>query len=106
MAPEKGMKLCSRCRQSKPATEYYRYKPAKDGLRYQCKTCQLQVKRERRGTQTQRQYQPKETCLRCRKRKLLSQFHSHSRRKSGRCQLCIKCHKEIAGERVKQKQIA
>ena len=92
---ETKIKRCGRCQQSKAATEFHGKKRAKDGLQSQCKSCQHQTQRERRGTQTRRQWQPKETCLRCRKRKLLSQFHTHSRRKSGRCQLCKECHKEI-----------
>lgn len=33
-------KRCSRCREMRPLTDYYKSKAAKDGLQHRCKTCQ------------------------------------------------------------------
>lgn len=34
------MKKCSRCKEEKPLSEYYKKKNTSDGLYYHCKTCQ------------------------------------------------------------------
>ena len=36
---EKGTKVCSRCRQEKPLSEFYTSNTTKDGYRPQCKEC-------------------------------------------------------------------
>lgn len=33
------MKVCNKCKISKPLTEYAKFKMSKDGLRYYCKSC-------------------------------------------------------------------
>ena len=35
------MKQCSKCKQGKPLSEFYRQKKNKDGLYYSCKSCIL-----------------------------------------------------------------
>ena len=37
---DNDVKICFKCKQNKPITEYYKDMSKSDGLRYICKTCQ------------------------------------------------------------------
>lgn len=50
----KHEKVCWDCKLSKPLTEYYNNKSAKDGLNTQCKECNLAYRRKYYATNTQK----------------------------------------------------
>lgn len=82
------MKKCSRCGETKPASEFYRSKRSKDGLDRRCKSCE----RERKEALN---YEPRttgeKTCSRCRRTLHVSQFSKNRRRKDGLDSWCKTC---------------
>ena len=57
---EKGTKICSRCKQEKPLTDFYASVNAKDGYRPQCIECSKQSSREAQQRKKERDAQVKE----------------------------------------------
>ena len=43
------MKTCTNCKQTKPSSDYSKYRRAKDGLQSYCKDCEKEYKKEYRG---------------------------------------------------------
>jgi len=39
-------KICTKCKQLKPVTEFYKYKTSKDGLMCQCKNCKIEYSKQ------------------------------------------------------------
>ncbi len=35
------MKICYKCKEEKPISEFHKNKKTKDGLRYECKSCNI-----------------------------------------------------------------
>lgn len=47
--PTEKQKRCKDCQRVKPASQFYRDKSLRDGLRSRCKPCEQQVERGRKG---------------------------------------------------------
>ena len=52
-----GWKVCSKCREEKPVSEFSRNRNEPDGRCYQCKTCDRVYQQSAEGNATNRQYQ-------------------------------------------------
>ena len=81
----KQTKICNKCRQRKPLTDYHKHPKSPDGYTYVCKTCDVLVRQEMRlaNDREQRQRREKERigklvrgiCLKCGKKRLLPVRH-------------------------------
>jgi len=53
------MKICNKCKETKPLTEYYKRSASKDGLFYQCKTCKGKTAAKWQQTDKYKKYKAK-----------------------------------------------
>ena len=111
------MKICSRCNQEKPDSEFYQRKNRNSGKTSMCKECTLQYMKERRDVLIDQinQYKENKGCQKCgEKRFYLLDFHhnnpdekeftisNHTRKtfenllsEIEKCSvLCANCHRE------------
>ncbi|KKL22649.1 hypothetical protein LCGC14_2433320, partial [marine sediment metagenome] len=89
-------KTCSKCGRNKPASEFYRNKGGRDGLRTDCKACVQERKKRmeivRPPTDTIR------TCTKCGQEKLIVEFPFSSIHSTGYRPHCLEC-KQDAGRK-------
>lgn len=93
-------KLCSKCLQEKPKTEFYKRDRTEDGLQYHCKECVKNNRKrlyyEEKGTIPRLKPKAEEgfkCCNRCLEIKPLEQFYSRKSTKDGKQGSCIECWK-------------
>ena len=73
-------KVCKKCYQNKPLTEYHKDKSTSDGYRHVFKSCRLNVSKQFRDNNKQissnRIYTENDvkTCSKCKERKLYTEF--------------------------------
>ncbi len=92
--------ICSKCKVSKPTSEFSKHSRSKDGLRYRCKSCERDYQRKWR--EANREYnnanpecQPEiKVCSRCNVFKPCSEFPKDMKRKGGRRGVCNSCVRE------------
>jgi len=75
------MKVCSKCKETKDLNEFGKDRRAKDGLRYQCKTCANEATRQRPRKKAEF------TCKKCGKTKLVDYYHNRNRK----TEFCVNC---------------
>jgi hypothetical protein len=89
------MKTCSKCKVSKPFSEYYKDKSRNAGLTLLCKECFKE--RARKYSERYRQtpsYKTTKTCYKCKVSKTISDFCLDKHRKDGRSSCCKECARE------------
>ena len=77
-------KVCKKCKQNKPLTEYHKDKSISDGYRNVCKSCRVIVNKDYRDNNRQinanRIYTEKDVkpCHKCKKLKLYTEFYKNA----------------------------
>ena len=83
------MKQCSKCKETKPFSDFHKNKTKKDGCQSHCKQCVVSpssYKRQELGKQGLKM------CQKCKETKPFSDFHKDKTRKDGcrsRCKQCL-----------------
>lgn len=104
VASTTGFKICTKCEEEKPTTEFYKSSGHKDGIQSTCKMCTRDIDKER-SSKRQESYRlshPKETvdtthrvCSKCKIDKPIEQFWKDNSNKTyGRMSICIECRKK------------
>jgi 5-methylcytosine-specific restriction endonuclease McrA len=90
-------KQCTKCKETKSRSEFYKDKTKKDGLDSRCKPCKSEYQQERAKNLVHQTPDTKQ-CTKCKEIKAASEFHNHKIGKDGlksRCKLCTsKCERE------------
>jgi hypothetical protein len=94
-------KLCSRCKQWKYESDFYRHRRLKDGLSLRCRECESKrLGRKTKGGRRSLRYEDshrlvngvkEKLCNKCRKWKTESEYHKHRATKDGLASRCKKC---------------
>lgn len=98
-------KVCTHCKESKPASEFHRHRGNPDGLHSWCKECRSsRTKEERRaveGSVAEKRVlaeQGHQRCSECRVVKPLDGFYRKSAAVNGRKSRCIECYNAASDE--------
>ena len=88
-------KRCTRCKLSKPESEFSRNCSSPDGLRYQCKDCDHKKYIDRKSgiKPCPPALRKAKKCNKCFIIKMLHDFHSNKKSPDGHAYSCIECHK-------------
>jgi hypothetical protein len=78
------LKVCTKCQQSKSASEFYKSSKSPDGLQFWCKMCQNVNRKEA----------PRKHCTKCGKDKLLKEFGKNRAKSDGLQSHCKKCQND------------
>ncbi len=94
-------KLCSRCKQWKYESEFYKGRRSRDGLSLWCKECQSKrLERKRKGARRNVRHEDRhrvvegikqKSCRKCKRWKNESEFYKSRSRKDGLTGRCKKC---------------
>lgn len=84
-------KVCSKCRELKNVSLFYRDKHSKTGFTGQCKKCQQKAAKIKRGTFTAPLPPGTKRCSRCKEIKKFDGFSTHRAAKSGLASSCREC---------------
>jgi hypothetical protein len=94
-----GVKVCARCKEEKPRTEFSRDATMNDGLNRICKVCTLEKSKKYRA--------PKRTCPKCGEAKYLNRFSDEDGNEGGQASWCKECKREaVKQQREADKQRA
>ncbi len=106
-------KLCSRCKQWKYESEFYKNGRSKDGLSFCCKECQSKrLERNRKGGRRYLRHEERhrvvkgakeKLCSKCRKWKKESDYYTHRSNKDGLMGRCKKCSYKAANKSAKKR---
>lgn len=105
------LKLCSKCKKSRPQTEFHKFTRARDGLSNWCKECKKQYSKEHKSIayERNRKYQEEhrielskkqKICPRCKELKFPIEFYQDKTKRSGLGTYCKKCKNEENKEKV------
>ncbi len=92
-------KICGRCHQRKPVTDFYKNRRAKDGYNIYCKACDRKRKREARKRYTHRIVLTEKKCSRCHKVFPIDNFTKNKAMKDGYGNYCASCRTLINREK-------
>ncbi len=106
-------KICCKCKQTKPLSEFHLNRRNADGLHAYCKVCNIAQTRERNQREKERKSQNREqarqkwaantisekVCPACNVKKSATEFYPSARRADGLLPYCRECNKAIIKER-------
>lgn len=91
------MKVCCRCRQSKPTSEFHKNSRSLDGLTYQCKSCAAVRSRASHAANPERRKLTSRKCeLNTKYRMTLNQYDTMLADQDGRCLICNRVETSLA----------
>ena len=97
-------KVCKKCYQNKPLTEFHKDKSISDGYRNVCKSCRLNVSKDYRDNNRQinanKIFNEKDVkpCPKCKKLKLYTEFYKNATKSSGLKSYCKDCKANYSKE--------
>ena len=103
-----GWKICSKCRERKSVSEFYRCDCRVDGYTYWCKACRQAAQRAKaaQGVLARREHPElvptTKLCARCRERKATSEFYKNRTYSDGLDCWCSLCRRVWRGEYQEQ----
>ena len=114
------MKRCSKCKKQKDESEFYKNARTRDGLKYQCKACELKYLRllyRKKHKSVRRRYSYKEShrvvgsvkqkrCSRCNKWKAESEYYKKRKHKDGLSHWCKKCSDKANNDARRRRRLA
>lgn len=99
---ETATKICRKCGEEKPLSEFYRYKTRGTQMFSRCKPCSISEKQEIKMRKAERNrarediiYPETKWCYKCKQVKSSSEFHKSTARDDGLRADCKKCRRTI-----------
>ena len=90
-------KVCKKCNQNKPLTEYGKDKATSDRLQYMCRSCKCIANKHDRNKNKQNNankiyyYDDVKTCYQCKQIKSITDFNENKTKSDGLQNICKSC---------------